>query len=136
MLCLIVSKASAKFYVAVVEGDEAHGRSLGRLLMASGYQPVTYLSAEAFLDDSKRPVFDCLIVDTQLGGISGIEFEGRLTNSGSSTPVVFVAGSDEIGDLEKRFKGRRIRLVRKCDPGSILLSAINKVISSPAGLGN
>ena len=60
-------------YVAVVDDDESLCRSLARLLRAAGIQPVTYGSAEAFLADSKRPQFDCMVFDVQLGGMSGIE---------------------------------------------------------------
>jgi FixJ family two-component response regulator len=74
--------------VAVVDDDESLNRSLARLLRASGIHPVTYLSAESFLDDAKRPEFDCLILDIQLGGISGIELCERLAATGSTTPVV------------------------------------------------
>ena len=54
---------SIKTYIAVIEDDEGLRRSLARLLRAAGYQPVTYRSAEAFLNDAKHPVFDCLVVD-------------------------------------------------------------------------
>ena len=60
-------------YVAVVDDDESVCRSFARLLRASGIQAVTYSSAEAFLADSKRPQFDCMVFDVQLGGMSGIE---------------------------------------------------------------
>jgi FixJ family two-component response regulator len=45
---------SLNLYVAVVDDDESLCRSLARLLRASGMQAVTFLSAEAFLGDSKR----------------------------------------------------------------------------------
>jgi FixJ family two-component response regulator len=48
-------KHSSKNYIAIVEDDESLCRSLARLLQASGYQPVTYHSAEVFLDDAKQP---------------------------------------------------------------------------------
>lgn len=52
------------------------------LVLAIGHQPVTYLSAEAFLNVKKRPTFDCLIVDIQPGGMSGIELGERLKDEG------------------------------------------------------
>jgi CheY-like chemotaxis protein len=64
--------------VAVVDDDENLCRSLGRLLRAAGIQPSTYASAEAFLGDTKHPQFDCLVLDIQLGGMSGIELAQRL----------------------------------------------------------
>ena len=60
--------APGQTYVAVVDDDESVCRALSRLLRAEGIQPVSYLSAEAFLADTKRPQFDCLVLDIQLGG--------------------------------------------------------------------
>ena len=60
-------------YVAVVDDDQSVCRSFARLLRSAGIQPITYASAEAFLADSKRPQFDCMVFDVQLGGMSGIE---------------------------------------------------------------
>jgi hypothetical protein len=65
--------STATTYVAVVDDDQSVRRSFARLLRAAGIQPVTYGSAEAFLADLKRPKFDCVVLDVQLGGMSGIE---------------------------------------------------------------
>jgi FixJ family two-component response regulator len=34
-------------------------------------QPITYASAESFLADRKHPQFGCLVLDIQLGAMSG-----------------------------------------------------------------
>ncbi len=82
-------------YVAVVDDDESQCRSFGRLLRASGMQPVTYASVQDFLADTKHPRFDCLVLDIQFEGISGIELQRRLAAVGSRTPVVFLTAQDE-----------------------------------------
>lgn len=51
---------STKVYVAVIDGDESLCRSLSQPRRAFGIQPVTQLSAEDFLTDSKRPAADWL----------------------------------------------------------------------------
>jgi FixJ family two-component response regulator len=68
-------------YVAVVDDDQSVCRSFARLLRAAGIQPITYGSAEAFLADTKRPRFDCMVFDVQLGGMSGIELAQVLAAS-------------------------------------------------------
>ena len=73
-----------KTYVAVVDDDESICRSFGRLLRAAGLQPVSYNSAESFLADTKHSQFGCLVLDIQLGGISGIELAQRLSAIGLS----------------------------------------------------
>src|SRR4051794_25614235 len=83
-------------YVAVVDDDQSVCRSFARLLRAAGIQPVTYASAEAFLADTKRPRFDCLVLDVQLGGMSGIELARVLAAAGGShAPVVYITAHDD-----------------------------------------
>jgi FixJ family two-component response regulator len=81
-------------YIAVVDDDENACRSLSRLLRAADFNAVTYPSAEAFLWDRKHPRFDCLVLDIQLGGMSGIELQRRLAAAGDATPVLFITGND------------------------------------------
>ena len=75
-------------YVAVVDDDPSVCRSVARLLRAAGMQPITYDSAEAFLADAKHPQFDTVVLDIQLGGMSGIEL-GRLLAK-ARVPVIYV----------------------------------------------
>jgi len=83
-------------YVAVVDDDESVCRSLARLLRASGIQPVTYSSAEAFLADKKRPQFDCMVFDVQLGGMSGIELARAIADSPTHrAPVIYITAHDD-----------------------------------------
>lgn len=117
------------FYVAVVDDDESHCRSLGRLLRAAGMQPITYGSAEAFLADAKRPRFDCLVFDVQLGGMSGIELAQRLVSEsveGAHAPFIFITAHD---DPETRAAAQAIGCAayfRKNDLGADVLAAIRR----------
>jgi len=82
-------------YVAIIDDDESVCRSFGRLLRAADMQPVTYNSAESFLADKKRPQFGCLLLDIQLGGISGLELAQQLAAEGKHTPVIFITAHDD-----------------------------------------
>ncbi len=82
-------------YVAVVDDDENLCRSFARLLRAAGMQPITYLSAEAFLADTKHPQFDCLLLDIQLTGTSGLELQRQLAATGKAAPTIFITGHDD-----------------------------------------
>jgi len=82
-------------YVAVVDDDESVCLALSRLLRAAHFHPVTYSSAEAFLEDTKHPMFDCLVLDIQLEGMSGLELRKRLSAVKDGTPVVFITALDD-----------------------------------------
>jgi len=119
-------------YVAVVDDDESLGRSLGRLLRAAGYCSVIYPSAEAFLSDAKQPRFDCLVLDVQLGGISGMELGQQLALSGSKTPVVFITAHDDPNERAQAFRDLGAVYLRKTESAETVLAAIRRAIHANA----
>lgn len=118
--------STPNIYVAVVDDDESLCRSLSRYLRAAGIQPIAYTSAEAFLADTKHPKFDCLLLDIQLGGMSGIELSRHLSVSGSTTPVIFITAHDGPEMQEEATHSGCIAYLRKTAPAETLLAAIRK----------
>ena len=116
-------------YVAVVDDDESVCRSFGRLLRIGGFQPVTYASAEAFLEDTKRPKFDCLLLDIQLEGISGLELRHRLAAVNDTTPVIFITAHDNPAVKTEAEASGCAGYFRKTDCGADVLAAIRRAIS-------
>ena len=114
-------------YVAVVDNDENICRSFGRLLRAAGMQPITYDSAESFLADTKHPQFACLVLDIQLGAISGIELAQRLAAGGGKTPVIFITGQDDPAARVAAEALGCAAYFRKTDSGKEVLAAIRRV---------
>lgn len=115
-------------YVAVVDDDEHFGRSLGRLLRAAGMQSITYTSGEAFLADTKHPQFDCLVLDVQLGGMSGIELGRRLVAEGRYAPFIYVTAHDDPDARAGAEAAGCAGFFRKTDPGADMLKAIRRVV--------
>ena len=116
-------------YVAVVDDDENICRSFGRLLRAAGMQAITYDSAESFLADARHPEFSCLVLDIQLGAMSGIELAQQLASTGSRTPIIFVTAHD---DPEARNAAEALGCAayfRKTDSGKEVLDAIRRLAS-------
>jgi FixJ family two-component response regulator len=114
-------------YVAIVDDDEHYCRSLGRLLRAGGMQPITYLSAEAFLADTKHPRFDCLVFDVHLGGMSGIELGKRLVAEGGHAPFICITAQDEPEVRAGAEAAGCAAFFRKKNSGADVLEAIRRV---------
>ncbi len=128
----MIAESTAKVYVGVVDDDESMRRSLLRLLSAAGFCAIGYGSAEDFLGDLKRPVFDCLVLDVQLDNLSGTELAEKLAESGSKVPVIFLSAvrPEDVAatiPLDSRF-----RVLHKGQPGGYLLDAINTSIRRSA----
>jgi len=115
-------------YVAVVDDDQSVRRSFARLLRAAGVMPVTYASAESFLADKKHPQFDCIVLDVQLGGMSGIELGTVLARSeGDHAPVIYITAHDDPETRAKAEATGCAAYFRKNDSGADVLEAIHRL---------
>ena len=128
MLSPMASTKTQENLVAVVDDDERLGRSLERFLKASGFQSVIYLSAESFLGDKQRPQFGCLIVDLQLGGISGIDLRDSLKSAGVNVPMILMTARDEKEIDRHALQADGTIFLRKSDPGEALLAALHRLV--------
>lgn len=114
-------------YVAVIDDDDAVRRSFGRLLRAVGIQPITYASAEVFVADTKRPQFDCVLLDVRLAGMSGIELAKRLVAEGESVPFIYITTHDDPETREAAEALGCAGYFHKADAGAEILQAIGRV---------
>ena len=122
-------------YVAVVDDDASACRSFSRLLRAAGFQPVTYGSAEALLEDHERPRFDCLLLDIQLGGMSGLELSMRLAAVRDLTPIIFVTAHDDPEMRSQALASGCAGYFKKTDSAEVILEAIRRAVGMNEGCG-
>ena len=115
-------------YVAVVDDDVSVCRSFSRVLRAAGFQAVSYGSAEALLEDAKRPRFDCLVLDIQLGGMSGLELSRRLADVRDFTPVIFITAHDEPEMRAQAVASGCAGFFKKNDPAEVVLECIRHAV--------
>ena len=120
--------SSQNIYVAVVDDDESVCHSFSRFLRASHFQPITYSSAEAFLADKKHPRFDCLVLDIQLKGMSGVDLSRRLSAVKDGTPVIFITAHDDPEARAQAETAGCAGYFRKTDSGADVLAAIRRAI--------
>jgi FixJ family two-component response regulator len=115
--------------VAVVDDDPGMLRAMRELLWAFDYDTELYVSAETFISSATGSRAHCLLVDIQLGGMSGIELRRRLVGSGCGTPVIFMTGSDSETLREQALAAGCVALLRKPFPAPLLAEAIGKALS-------
>jgi FixJ family two-component response regulator len=87
--------------IAIVDDDQPLREALGSVLKAAGYSIDSFASAEDFLISPLRKEIACLILDVRLPGMSGIELQRRLSESGDSIPIIFVTahGDASLRDI-------------------------------------
>jgi FixJ family two-component response regulator len=81
--------------IAVVDDDLGTLEYLEQLLSSFGFQTEVFESAEEFV--SAASVLDpaCLILDIQLGNISGLDLVRALRAEGFAVPVIFITDSPD-----------------------------------------
>src|SRR5215470_17749134 len=80
--------------VAIIEDDRSLLRATSVLLSAFGFGTEMFDSAEAFLEAAVSSKAACLVVDIDLGAMTGIELAHRLIEGGFSFPIIFTTGRD------------------------------------------
>jgi FixJ family two-component response regulator len=82
--------SSQPLTVAVVDDDEAVRHALSNLLASLDLGVATFASAEAFLASPACRDAACLIADVQMPGMSGLDLQRHLSESGNSLPVILI----------------------------------------------
>ncbi|MFS2176889.1 response regulator transcription factor [Rhizobium pisi] len=116
--------------VAVVEDDPSMRRSVRRLLNAYGFVTEEFSSAEAFLSRDAASKVECLVLDIDLGGMSGIELQRRLRDCGSKLPVIFITALEESAVKADAVQAGCIAYLHKPFPGALLINAVNKALAA------
>lgn len=115
--------------IIVIEDDLSVRKAVVRLLGVDGFPALGFGSAEAFLESPASKCFDCLILDVNLPGLSGLELYDRLTSGRSiRLPAIFVTAHDGSAGV-KRNRNEAIICLSKPFDARTLLGAVRKVLS-------
>ncbi len=80
--------------VFVVDDDAMMLKSVARLLRQLGYESVLFPSAEAFANHGDFNRVICVVLDINLGDVSGIDVRQHLKEANISVPVIYITGND------------------------------------------
>jgi FixJ family two-component response regulator len=116
--------------IAVIDDDLGILVSLELVLSSCGYHAALFASAEEFLNAASTLEASCLIVDIQLGDISGVELVRTLYSQGCELPVIFITGSrDELHQRQAMELGCAAFLLKPFSAEG-LIEAVRKAIGS------
>ncbi len=123
-----------KIRVAVVDDDESFGRAIGRLLRAAGFETAVYPSAEAFQQDLAAKPVSCLVLDIQLGGMSGLDLGHRLVEMGAKIPVIYVTALEDGECSQEATQIGCSAFLHKPVSGRLLVETIQLAVNPPIGI--
>jgi len=123
---------SSTAMVFVIDDDQSMRKSLERLLDAACYKVELFKSASEFLSRSAHAGPSCVIVDVQMPGLNGIDFQKGLTEHGREEQLVFVTGHGNIPMCARAMKAGAIDFLPKPFKPRQLLESVERALTRSA----
>ncbi len=82
--------------VFVIDDEDGVRDSIRMLLERRGYMVVALARAEELLSRLTPSTHGCIVSDVRLNGVSGLDLQRKLTELGSSLPMILITGHGDI----------------------------------------
>ena len=117
-------------FVYIVDDDASFRRAMERRLKHAGYEVATYASALHLLVSlPSESVPGCILLDVQIPGLSGPELQKRLSELGSTLPIIFVTGYPDVRATVHAIKAGAEDFLTKPLSSDQLLQAVGRAIA-------
>ena len=110
--------------VFVVDDDASLREALKSLIRSVGLQVELFGSVHEFRQRKRPDVPSCLVLDIRLPGISGLDFQRKLTEANIPIPIIFITGHGDIPMSVRAMKAGAVEFLTKPFRDQDLLDAI------------
>lgn len=110
--------------IAIVDDDTTVREALESLVGSLGHATTTFASAEDYLRSSRVGETDCLILDVQMPGMSGLDLQRQLAKEGHQFPIIFVSAFAEAQARERALNDGALAFLAKPINGDNLLACL------------
>ena len=114
--------------VCVIDDESSIRESLHNLLRSAGLKVQTFASAQEFLTNWPSAAPNCLVLDVQMPGLSGLDLQRVLCSDKSQIPIVFMTGYGDIPMSVRAMKAGAFEFLTKPCRDEELLAAIHQAI--------
>jgi len=115
--------------VYVVDDDASVREGVARLVRSAGLVTKTFASGEEFLAAPRNKTPGCLVLDVNLPGLSGLDLQQELVNSGVEMPIIFLTGHGDIPMTVRAVKQGAVNFLTKPFDDEDLLDAIRQCLT-------
>jgi len=116
--------------VHIVDDDASFRTAIERRLKKAGYEVATYPSAQDLLDRlPRKSELGCILLDVRIPGLSGPDLQGRLSEIGSTLPIVFLTGYADVQTTVRAIKAGAEDVLTKPVSSEELFAAIERALA-------
>jgi FixJ family two-component response regulator len=114
--------------VFVVDDDVSVRESLELLIRCEGWRPLTFASAQEFLDYPRVFIPNCLVLDVSLPGLNGLDLQGLIARERTDMPIIFITGHGDVPMTVQAMKAGAAEFLTKPFNDDVLVSAIRAAL--------
>jgi FixJ family two-component response regulator len=116
--------------VFIVDDDARMRAAMQRLLKTVGLHSEVFATPQDFLRHKLPDGPSCLVLDVRLPGMSGLEVQHKLHESGVQIPIVFITGHGDIPMTVKAMKSGAVEFLTKPFRDQDLIEAIQQALKN------
>jgi len=119
---------AAEATVFVIDDDARMRAAMERLLKSVGLLAESFATPQDFLRRKPPDGPSCLVLDVRLPGMSGLDVQRKLIDSGVHIPIIFISGHGDIPMTVKAMKSGAVEFLTKPFRDQDLLDAIQQAL--------
>jgi len=120
--------SAAEATVFVIDDDARMRAAMERLLKSVGLRAESFATPQDFLRRKHPDGPSCLVLDVRLPGMSGLDVQSKLIDSGIHVPIIFISGHGDIPMTVKAMKSGAVEFLTKPFRDQDLLDAIQQAL--------
>jgi FixJ family two-component response regulator len=120
-----------RLLIAVVDDEVSIRKSLRRLFTASHLDAEVYASGQEFLDSLTERQPDCVVLDLQMPGLTGLEVQRILAGARVRFPTIIITAHDEPETRARCLSAGAAAYLCKPIHDEMLLDAIAEAVGRP-----
>lgn len=114
--------------VYVVHEDAFVCEFVEALVRDAGWEPLIFASAQDFLSHRCALCPSCLVLDTELSGLSCFDLQRRIVTERADIPIIFVSSCCEIPVVVRAIKAGAVEFLTKPLSANLILGAIRSAL--------
>jgi FixJ family two-component response regulator len=114
--------------VFIVDDDGRMRAAMQRLLRTVGLHSESFATPQDFLQRKLPDAPSCLVLDIRLPGMSGLEVQSKLNETGAQIPIIFITSHGDIPMTVKAMKSGAVEFLTKPFRDQDLIDAIQQAL--------
>jgi FixJ family two-component response regulator len=114
--------------VFIVDDDGRMRAAMQRLLKTVGLHSESFATPQDFLRRKLPDAPSCLLLDIRLPGMSGLEVQSKLNETGAQIPIIFITSHGDIPMTVKAMKSGAVEFLTKPFRDQDLIDAIQQAL--------